>query len=60
MITKVKILETLTQFPDSFELDALIERLIFIQKVEKGLLDSKSREVYSTKDAKALVKKWRK
>lgn len=60
MITKNKIIETLNQLPDSFELDDLIARLIFIQKVEKGLLQSKLGEVYTTLESKELLKKWRK
>ncbi len=60
MITKNKIIETLNLLPDSFELEVLIERLIFIQKVEKGLLQSNLREVYSTLEAKELLKKWQK
>jgi hypothetical protein len=60
MITKNKIIETLTQLPDSFELDVLIERLIFIQRVEKGLAQSKAGEVYSSLEAKEMLRKWRK
>lgn len=60
MITKNQIIEALTQFPDSFEIDMLIERLIFIQKVEKGLLQSQKGEVFSTEKAKEKLRKWHK
>ena len=60
MITKSKILELLTTLPDSFELEGLIERLIFIQKVEKGLEDSQAGNVYSTLAAKERLKKGQK
>jgi hypothetical protein len=32
-----KILETVKELPQEFDLDELIERLIFVDKVEKGL-----------------------
>ena len=32
-----KVLEAVKELPQEFELDELIERLVFIEKVEKGL-----------------------
>lgn len=32
---KKKALESIQEFPESFDLEVLIERLIFIEKVEK-------------------------
>lgn len=37
MLTKEKLIESIKDFPDEFFIDDLVERLIFIQKVEKGL-----------------------
>lgn len=34
---KKKVLETINDLPDKFDLDELIEKLIFIEKVEEGL-----------------------
>ncbi len=60
MISKTKILEILTKLPESFDLEGLIERLIFIEKVEKGLAQSQAGQTYSTLEAKDLLKKWHK
>lgn len=48
-------MKVLNQLPDSFELEELIEKLIFIQKVEKGLLHSKKGEVDTTAEVKELL-----
>jgi predicted transcriptional regulator len=46
--------------PDSFSIDELIDKLVFIEKVEKGLAQSEKGEVYTTEQAKKLLKKWSK
>jgi hypothetical protein len=37
MLTKENVIKTISKFPESFPLDELIEKLIFMDKVEKGL-----------------------
>jgi hypothetical protein len=52
MVTKAKVLETVGAMPEQFNIDELIERLLFIQKVEKGLEQSKRGQVISMKELK--------
>jgi hypothetical protein len=49
MVTKIKVLEAVSTMPEQFNIDELIERLLFIQKVEKGLEQSEKSEVISSK-----------
>ena len=37
MLTKDNVLKTISKFPESFSLDELIDKLIFMDKVERGL-----------------------
>lgn len=37
-----KVIETIEQMPENFQIDQLIEKLIFIEKVEAGLEDVKN------------------
>jgi hypothetical protein len=60
MITKEKVIDSLKNMPDSFSIDELIDKLVFIEKVEKGLAQSEKGEVYTTEQAKKLLKKWSK
>lgn len=39
----LKIKKTIKELPDEFDIDELLERLVFIEKVEKGLAQAKQR-----------------
>jgi hypothetical protein len=57
---KEKIIETINELPQEFELDDLIERLILIEKIEKGLVQLEKNETKSHEEVKELVKTWQK
>jgi hypothetical protein len=59
-MTKDKALETVNNLPQEFELDELIERLIFIEKVEKGIQQLDKGESKSHDEAKSIIKSWQK
>jgi len=44
--------------PQEFELDELIERLIVLEKIEKGRKDVVSGQSYSHEEAKGKLDKW--
>ena len=54
-------IETINEFPKEFNLDDLFERLLFIEKVEKGIEQAdKGQTVPHAKAVAMLKKKWRK
>jgi len=53
-----KAIETVKEFPQEFELEELIERLVFIEKVEKGLKQAEEGKVTSHDKVKEMTKKW--
>lgn len=55
---KKKVLEAIQELPENFDLEVLIERLIFIEKVEKGLEQVKEGKVISHEKLKSLAKQW--
>ena len=55
---RTKVINAVKEFPAEFELDALLERLVFIEKVEKGLKEVKKGKTISHTKVKELVKKW--
>ncbi len=57
---KDKVLETVNGLPPEFELEELIEKLIFIEKVEKGLAQLDRGEIHSHDAVKQIVKTWQK
>ncbi len=49
---KYKVLETLDHLPDEFDVEELVEKLLFVEKVEKGLQDSEEGKTMSLQEAK--------
>ncbi len=60
MLSKELIIETIRNMPeDKFEdIDVLLERLVVLERVEKGEKDISDGKVYSTEEAKEKLKKW--
>ena len=57
-MTKNQVVDSLKNFPEKFSVEQLIEKLIFIEKVEEGLSQSKNNETVSMEDAKKRLHKW--
>ncbi len=57
-MNKQTILAAVNALPDEIELEELIERLIFMAKVEEGLKQSDNNETVSHEEVKRLVKTW--
>lgn len=59
-MTKDKVIEAVKELPQEFDLEELIERLIFIDKVEKGLQQLDKGETKTHEEVKKAVKAWQK
>lgn len=57
-MTKATAIDTINNLPDKFDVEELIEKLIFIEQVEEGLEQSKKRQVVNFEDAKNRMNKW--
>ena len=53
-----KALETIKEFPHEFELEELIERLVFVEKVEKGLQQLDNGKTVPHDQVKEMTKRW--
>jgi len=58
MLTKDAIYQTMEKLSHTFSLDELIERLVFVEKVEKGLQQSNEGLVYNHSEAQEKLSKW--
>lgn len=58
MITKTQIIDSLSNLPENVTIEQVIEHLIVVEKVQKGLEDSASGNVYRKEHAKDQLKKW--
>lgn len=58
---KALVIETLSSFDDEFDAEKLIERLLFVEKIEKGLEDVKEGRVVDYNTTKQnFFNKWKK
>jgi predicted transcriptional regulator len=51
-------METLKTMPDTFSAEILIDRLLVIDKIEKGLEDVKNGKTFNMNESKELASKW--
>jgi predicted transcriptional regulator len=58
MLTKEKVKKTIDRLPDSFTVDQVVEELVVLDKIEKGLKEVEEGKVYSTQQVKDHLKKW--
>lgn len=57
-MNKQMALDSLKDMPQDFELDELIERLVVLEKIEKGRKDVENGQTFSHKEAKSKLNKW--
>jgi predicted transcriptional regulator len=60
MLTRDKVINSIKYLPDSFTIDELIDRLIFIEKVEQGLKQSEEGKVIPHDEVGKIIEKWSK
>lgn len=58
MLTKAKLKKQIENLPDEFSLDELIEKLILVDKIERGSLQSKNNEILAEEDLDKEIRKW--
>ena len=51
-------INSLEKLPENLTIDQVVDHLIFIEKVQKGLDDSEKGRVYTNEQAKKKLKKW--
>lgn len=58
MITKTQIINSLDKLPDNLTIDQLVDHLIMVEKVEKGMDDSINGRINTKEEAKEKLSKW--
>lgn len=60
-MNRSKVIETLDNLPSEFSTEELMDRLLFIDKVERGMKDVEEGKVISFQEAKnRIANKWQK
>jgi predicted transcriptional regulator len=58
MITKTQIINSLDKLPENLTIDQVIDHLIFIEKIQKGMDDSANGRTNTKEEAKQKLKRW--
>ncbi len=58
MLTKEKIKKSIDTLPDNLTIDQVIDRMIMLDKIERGLEDIDDGNVFTTEEAKDKLNKW--
>jgi hypothetical protein len=58
MLTRTQVFNSVENLPDPFSIDQLIQKLIFVDKVETGLNQSFSGNLNSKEETKQKLSKW--
>lgn len=58
MITKTQIIKSLDKLPNNLTIDQLVDHLIMVEKVEKGMDDSINGRINTKEEAKEKLSKW--
>lgn len=55
---KEKVIDTVNDLPQEFELEELLEKLVFLEKIENGIKQLDSNQVILHESVKDIAKKW--
>lgn len=55
---KSTLIESMDKLPDEFSIDEIVERLIIIEKIEKGRQQVKDGKVNTEDQARTKLSKW--
>ncbi|PIQ29488.1 MAG: hypothetical protein COW63_12820 [Bacteroidetes bacterium CG18_big_fil_WC_8_21_14_2_50_41_14] len=58
MLTKTGLKEQIEKFPEQFSIDELIEKLILIEKIECGNMQSEKGEIITDTELDKEIEKW--
>lgn len=53
-----KVIDAVKELPQEFDLEELIEKLIFVEKVDQGLKQLEEGKTVDHSQVKEMVKKW--
>ena len=58
MLVKEQVMAAVQALPDSFSVDELFDRVILLEKIQRGLKQSESGALKNMDEAKTRLKKW--
>ena len=60
MLTKTNVIKTITRFPENFSIDELVDEMILLDKIERGIQDADNGRVISENELDKRIEEWSK
>ncbi len=60
MLTRSNVIKTISNLPEIFSIDELVDRMILLDKIEKGIQDANNGNVISENELDKLIEEWSK
>ena len=58
MLTKTELINSLESLPENLTIDQVIDHIVFVEKVQKGLEDSEKGLINTKQEARKILDKW--
>ncbi len=58
MLTKEKIISGIQKLPDSVTIDEILDQIVLLEKIEKGMDQADRNQVFSEEEVDAKIAKW--
>ena len=58
MLTKSNVIKTITKFPEHFSVDDLVDKMILLDKIDKGLQQADNNQVISDEELDNKIEEW--
>ncbi|MEI6886596.1 MAG: hypothetical protein WCO02_19050 [Bacteroidota bacterium] len=58
MLTKDKVISGIKRLPDSVTIEEILDQIILLEKIEKGIDQANRGEVFTEEEVEAKVAKW--
>ncbi|HPK10590.1 MAG TPA: hypothetical protein PK147_04330 [Saprospiraceae bacterium] len=58
MLSKTKVIKTISGFPENFSIDELVDKMILLDKIEKGIKDADNENVISDEELDKEIEEW--
>ena len=58
MLTKTNVIKTITKFPEYFSIDELVDKMILLDKIERGMQQADNNQVISDEELDKKIEEW--
>jgi hypothetical protein len=58
MLTRERVQKEIKKLPEKFTIDELVEKLILIEKIQKGEMQSKKKNIISEQELDKEIERW--